>query len=121
LQLIINTRDEQLHKKLKGPIALLFSLSNVVNFEGVIDEGLLRLSEQLDRRFVATGLKKLDFGAWLQYFAFDAMGTMTFSRQYGFVEQGYDIRGMLDAVYGFMKTLAPVCMLSFPRSSSEGS
>lgn len=108
---VFNTIDEQVHKHIKSPIAPLFSLSNVVNFEGLVEEVLLCLSEQLNRRFVATG-ETFDFGDWLQYFAFDVMGTMSFSQRYGFLEQGYDVGGMLDAIFGFFKTAAPVRMPS---------
>jgi len=33
---------------------------------------------------------------------------MTFSKRYGFLDQGVDIGGMLEAIYTFMKTVAPV-------------
>lgn len=106
---VFNTQDEDMHKHIKSPIAPLFSLSNVVNFEGLVEEVLLCLSEQLNRRFVGTG-DEFDLGEWLQYFAFDVMGTMSFSQRYGFLEQGHDVKGMLEAIFGFMKTAAPVCI-----------
>ncbi|KAJ5713090.1 uncharacterized protein N7483_010271 [Penicillium malachiteum] len=100
-------QEKETHKHLKRPITPLFSLSNVVTFEGLVDQVLLCLSEQLDQRFVATG-ETFDFGEWLQYFAFDVMGTMSFSRRYGFLEKGHDVGGMLDAIFAFMETAAPI-------------
>ncbi|GAB1209745.1 hypothetical protein APSETT445_008526 [Aspergillus pseudonomiae] len=107
---VFNTQNEQIHKQIKSPIAPLFSLSNVVMFEGLVEEVLSCLSEQFDTRFVGTG-KIFDFGEWLQYFAFDVMGTMSFSRRYGFLEQGRDVNGMLDAIFLFMKTAAPMSQI----------
>lgn len=106
---VFNTQDEQMHKRIKSPIAPLFSLSNVVTFEGLVEEVLLCLSKQFDKRFVDTS-EKFDFGEWLQYFAFDVMGTMSFSKRYGFLDQGRDVGDMLDAIFKFMKTAAPVCI-----------
>lgn len=104
-----------MHKRIKSPIAPLFSLSNVVMFEGLVEEVLSCLSDQLDKRFVDNG-EIFDFGEWLQYFAFDVMGTMSFSKRYGFLEQGRDVEGMLDAIFRFMMTAAPVCI---PRSQRK--
>lgn len=108
--LVFNTQDEQMHKRLKSPIAPLFSLSNTVTFEGLVDDVLACLSEQLDKRFADT-TEILDFGKWVQYFAFDVMGTMSFSKRYGFLDQGRDDEGMLDAIFNYMKTAAPVRIL----------
>lgn len=75
--------------------------------EGLIDDVLLMLQRQLDSRFASTG-ETFDLGDWCQYFAFEVMGTMTFSKGYGFIEEGRDVGGMLNAIQSFMKTVAPV-------------
>lgn len=36
------------------------------------------------------------------------MGTMTFSKRYGFLDNGYDVGGMLEAIKTFMRISAPV-------------
>lgn len=110
LPAIFNTQDENLHKQLKSPIASLYSLTNVVNFEKSIDEVMDILFEQLDKRFVSSRAV-FDLADWLQYFAFEVMGTMTFSSRYGFLESGQDINGMLDAIWNFMLTVGPVSSL----------
>lgn len=116
---VFNTQDEQMHKRIKNPIAPLFSLSNVVMFEGLVDGVLSCLSDQLDKRFTGTGIT-FDLGEWIQYFAFDVMGTMSFSKRYGFLDSGKDVEGMLDAIFEFMKTAAPVCVLSTQQTLSSG-
>ncbi|KAL7928631.1 cytochrome P450 CYP4/CYP19/CYP26 subfamily protein [Trichoderma chlorosporum] len=108
--LVFNTQDEQMHKRLKSPIAPLFSLSNTVTFEGLVDDVLACLSEQLNKRFVETA-EIIDFGKWVQFFAFDVMGTMSFSKRYGFLDQGQDAEGMLDAIFNYMKTAAPMTQI----------
>jgi hypothetical protein len=116
LPLVFNTRDETLHKKLKNPIAPIFSLSNVLTFEKFVDQILELLFTQLDQRFAGCQTP-FDLGDWLQFFAFEVMGTMTFSRQYGFLEKGCDDNGLLGAIWNFMKTAAPVrILMPLPRA-----
>jgi hypothetical protein len=115
LPAVFTTQDEQLHKSLKSPIAPLYSLSSAVTFERFIDEVLGILFEQLDKRFAGTG-KVFDLGDWVQYFAFEVMGTMTFSNRYGFLERGTDVNGMLEAIWQFMLTVGPVST-SIPKWS----
>jgi len=107
LPAVFTTQDEQQHKQLKNPIAPLYALSNVVTFEGFVDEVLGVLFQQLDERFVDSH-DSFDLGDWIQYFAFDVMGTMTFSSRYGFLETGQDVDGMLQSIWSFMLTVAPV-------------
>lgn len=104
---VFNTQDEQIHKLIKNPIAPLFSLSNVVSFEGLVEEVLECLEKQLDKRFSETGAT-FNFGDWLQYFAFDVMGTLSFSKRYGFLDEGRDVGGMLATIFDFMKAHSAV-------------
>ena len=104
---IFNSRDEKVHKTMKNPIAPLFSVTNAATLEDHIDEVLQSFAENIEKRFAEFG-NVFDLGSWLQYFAFDVMGTMTFSKRYGFLDQGEDVRGMLGAISAFMKTVAPV-------------
>ncbi|KAL8636936.1 MAG: hypothetical protein Q9228_005734 [Teloschistes exilis] len=94
LPAVFNTRDEALHKQIKSPIAPLYSLSNTISYEVHVDQVLDVMFNQLDSRFVETE-QTFDLGNWLQYFAFDVMGTLTFSKRYGLLEQGHDVNDSL--------------------------
>ena len=107
LPAVFNTRDEKLHKQIKNPIAPLFSLSNTVALEGFVEQVLEVLFHQLDERYIPSH-ETFNLGNWLQYFAFDVMGTLTFSKRYGFLEQGKDVNGMLETIWTYMKTTALV-------------
>jgi hypothetical protein len=104
---IFNCRDEAVHKMTKSPAAPLFSVSSSATSEGKIYEVLRCFSENLNKRFVKHG-NVFDLGDWLQYFAFNVMGTMTFSKKYSFLDEGQDVRGMLGAISSFIKSVAPV-------------
>lgn len=107
LPLVFNTRDEDLHKQMKTPIASIFSLTSVLVFEKFIDEVTTVMFMQLDARFAAKG-ELCNLGDWLQFYAFEVMATMTFSERYGFLDQGRDANGLIEAVWTYMKTAAPV-------------
>lgn len=104
---MFNTQDETLHKQIKSPIAPLYSLTNTVTFEPLVDQVLVCLEEQLDKKFSGTGAS-FNFGEYLQYFAFDVMGTLTFSKRYGFLETGKDVQGILAAIWSHWKGSAAV-------------
>jgi hypothetical protein len=113
LPAVFNTRDENLHKQIKTPIAPLFQLSNVVPLEPLVDTVLGVMCEQLDRRFVGSQAT-FDLADWLQYFAFDVMGTLTFSKRYGFLEKGQDVHSILNTIWTFMRRAAPVSVSTIP-------
>ncbi|KAL8722234.1 MAG: hypothetical protein Q9181_007531 [Wetmoreana brouardii] len=106
LPVVFNTRDETTHKQIKNPIAPMFSLSSTVTYEVFVDQVLEVLFTQLDQRYVHSH-RSFDLGNWLQYFAFDVMGTLTFSKRYGFLEQGRDVNGMLASIWDYMTDAAP--------------
>ena len=93
MQAVFNSRDEDLHKRLKTPIADLFTAKNVLAYEDRVDQVLAVLQEQLDAKFIMHD-RVFELGQWLQFFAFDVMGTLTFSERYGFLETGKDVGRM---------------------------
>ncbi|SPQ24135.1 4694387b-5c2e-410e-8096-87984d3615cd [Thermothielavioides terrestris] len=106
LPAVFNTRDEELHKKIKSPIAPLFSLSNTLRLEPFVDRTIDVMTAQIDRRFADKDVT-FDLANWLQFFAFEVMGTLTFSKRYGFLEEGRDINNMLSTIWDYMSTAAP--------------
>jgi hypothetical protein len=82
-------------------------VSSATTLEPLVDEVLECIRSRFNQRFVGTE-QIFDIGQWLQFFAFDVMGTMTFSKRYGFLDEGRDVGGMLGAIVDFMRTAAPV-------------
>jgi len=109
LPAIFTTQDDDLHKQLKTPIAQLYNLSSVVQFEPFVDEVLGLLFEQLDKRFVEQK-KVCNLGDWIQFFALDVMGEISFSERYGFLETGADVQGIIKSIWNFMLTVGPVSL-----------
>ncbi|KAI1374267.1 cytochrome P450 [Hypoxylon crocopeplum] len=107
LPTIFATQDESLHRMLKRPIAGVYSMSNLVSFEPLVDRTIEVFRQELDRRFVLPG-ETCDFGAWLQYFAFDVVGEITFSKRLGFLEEGRDVDGIMASIWHWFEYVAVI-------------
>ncbi|EKG10405.1 Cytochrome P450 [Macrophomina phaseolina MS6] len=110
---LFGTDDEDVHRALKRPIAGIFSMSNLVTFEPYVDDTIRLLLAQLDRRFASEKPEAsvCDLGHWLQYFAFDVMGELTFSRKFGFLDRGADVDGVMGSIWKHFKAAAPVTQM----------
>lgn len=51
-----------------------------------MDDMINRLCSELDTRFESSG-KPFDLGRWLLYYAWDVVGTVTFSKPIGYLEK----------------------------------
>ncbi|OQE00243.1 hypothetical protein PENVUL_c055G03586 [Penicillium vulpinum] len=93
---IFTTTDEAFHAAIKRPISSAYSMSTLTEFEPFVDKTIHTLFGKLDE-FV-TEAKVCDIAAWLQYYAFDVIGELTFSKPLGFLEKGGDIDGIIGAL-----------------------
>jgi hypothetical protein len=96
---MIATNDENIHRMLKRPISNLYSLSNLVSFEYSIDSTIQVLCNTLDRNFTKTGSSSCDLSFWLPAFVFDALGELTFSKRYGFIDRGTDVDNIMADIW----------------------
>ncbi|KAK1813004.1 hypothetical protein LTR12_012603 [Friedmanniomyces endolithicus] len=94
---LVFTTDEQQHALLRRPVAGAFALSTLVEFEPLIDSTTAVFLTRLDELFASTG-KVCDLGIWLQWFAFDVIGELTFSKRLGFLEKAEDVEGITRSV-----------------------
>ena len=69
--------DIKHHASRRRETAQLFSISTLMNIEYQLDPVMKFFFEKLDA--FADGGEPLDMAAWLQYYAFDAVGALTVS------------------------------------------
>ncbi|OHF04526.1 benzoate 4-monooxygenase cytochrome P450 [Colletotrichum orchidophilum] len=86
--------DNKEHAKLKRPVVRHFSVPSVLAMEPHMDKTIDEFCDHLERRFVDT-VKVCEFGDWLAYFAWDFLGFVTFSRKFGYMDEGCDFDGTL--------------------------
>lgn len=68
------------------------------------------LFERLDEEFVQPD-RVCNLETWLQYFAFDVIGELTFSKRLGFLKRGGDVDGIIHAIETFFNTAAIVTQI----------
>lgn len=108
IQGIFNTQDASLHSALRRPIANIYSMSNLVEFEPYVDSTIRVLLKQLEEARPGSD-EAADLGKWLQWFALDVMGEITFSRRLGFLDRAEDVDGIIQKVLGLFKYASWVC------------
>ena len=94
---LVAMTDESDHARTKRAIAHAYSLSTLVEFEPLVDSTINVLLKELGEKF-ANWEDVCDLGQYLQWFAFDVIGELTFSKRLGFLEQGEDIDGIISAI-----------------------
>ncbi|KAJ9660306.1 hypothetical protein H2198_002614 [Neophaeococcomyces mojaviensis] len=94
LENIFNTTREDFHAAIKRPVAHAYSMTSLVQYEPFVDTTSQLFCRKLAQEFAETG-RVCDLGAWLQYYAFDVIGEITFSKKFGFLETGTDVQGII--------------------------
>ncbi|KAI0024608.1 cytochrome P450 [Xylariomycetidae sp. FL0641] len=95
---LFHTQDEKLHRSMKRPIASTYSMTNLVEFEPYVDTTIAFLLKRLEELQESSG-RACDLGVWLQWFAFDVMGEITFSKRLGFLDEAKDIEGIMGSIW----------------------
>ncbi|KAL8996034.1 MAG: hypothetical protein Q9169_004346, partial [Polycauliona sp. 2 TL-2023] len=103
---VFATRDEDLHRKMRRPIANLYSIANLTHLEPLVLSTMERFFARLDELFTDKS-QELDFGQWLQFFTFDVMGEVTFSQRLGFLEKGGDVDAVMENNWRYFRMAAP--------------
>jgi len=105
---LFNNVDIDDHARLRRAIAGAYTMTSIVRYEPLVDTTTEVFFKILDDKFASKGIE-FDFGKWLQFYAFDVIGEMTFSKRLGFLEQGRDVDGIIESLEGFMDYVTPVC------------
>ncbi|CZT20252.1 related to pisatin demethylase cytochrome P450 [Ramularia collo-cygni] len=110
---MFTARDPAIHKALKTPVASLFAMSNMHNYEPYVDECTQLFVDAMRDLEGQT----VDLAIWLQWYAFDVIAGLTFQRRFGFLEQRKDVNNMikqLDEGLDAVKVLGQYPVLDTP-------
>ncbi|EXJ87226.1 hypothetical protein A1O3_04185 [Capronia epimyces CBS 606.96] len=99
---LASTMDEEKHTRLAKPVAAAYGMSTLVEFEPLVDSTSRTFVEQMEQRF-ARPTKECPLDRWLQMYAFDVIGELTFSKRIGFLETGQDVDQMMYHTGRFME------------------
>ncbi|CAG8214223.1 unnamed protein product [Penicillium olsonii] len=93
------TRDEAYHSRIKRPVAHTYSMAALSDLEPKIDHVSRLFMEKLKGFEEAN--QAFDLGEWLQWYAFDVIGNLTFSQTPGFIEKSRDVDNMISSIGAF--------------------
>ena len=104
---LFSTTDEAYHAQLRRSVNNAFSMSALVQYEPFVDETTEKFLDQTTALFVSKNAV-CDFAEWLQFYAFDVIGNITYSKRHGFVDRGEDVDGMVQYLGKLFSYVAPV-------------
>lgn len=109
---LFSTIDESYHANLRRSVNNAFSMSALVQYEPLVNEVIELFLNRTQSIYAAPG-KICDFALWLQYFAFDVIGQITYSKQHGFVDKNEDVDGMIGYLGKLFSYVAPIGQMPF--------
>lgn len=104
---LFSTTNEDYHAKYRRCVNNAFAMSSLVNYEPLVSSTLSVFLDKTDEFFANTG-RTCDFGQWLQFFAFDVIGDLTWSKRLGFIEENRDVDGIIAFLKKFLSYAGPV-------------
>lgn len=110
LKTLFTSTDELFHAKLRRSVSSAYGMSSLVQFEPLVDSTTTEFIHQLKQRYAdkldSQGV--VDLGAWLQYYAFDVICELTYSKRMGFVDRGQDVENIISNLEWFLNYVAVV-------------
>lgn len=79
----------------------------LIQYERFVDETTEIFLDQTEALFSSTKTV-CNFAEWLQWYAFDVIGAITYSKPHGFVAQARDVDGMCGYLARMFSYVAPV-------------
>lgn len=103
--------DEAIHASKKRTAAPVYSMASMLEMEPYIEATGKTLVKRLDEEFITKNNNKrgsCDLGKWLHFYAFDVLGQVAFSKDFGFLETGIDVDGTIRGVEDTLSYFATI-------------
>ncbi|KAI0469055.1 cytochrome P450 [Xylaria cf. heliscus] len=107
LATLFSTTDNTFHAQLRRCVNSAFSMSALVQYEPFVNNTLKLFFEQTERLYV-NNPEGCDFVRWLQFYAFDVIGEVTYSKRHGFLERNEDVDGIVGYLGNLFLYVAPI-------------
>jgi cytochrome P450 len=92
MPMLISAIDSKSHARIKRPIAGSYSMTTALSLESIADETLQKLVAKLQDFEPDQSCR---ISQWISFFSFDFILQATFSRDFGFVSAGKDLKNLL--------------------------
>lgn len=104
---LFSTTDNDFHSQFRRCVNAAFSMSALVQYEPFVNNTTKVFLEQTERLFVDNP-DGCELTQWLQFYAFDVIGEITYGKRHGFVEKNEDIDGIIKYLSSLFLYVAPV-------------
>lgn len=112
LQSLFSTVDNDFHQQFRRCVNSAFAMSALVQYEPFVDNTTKLFLQQTEKLY-ANNPDGCDFTRWLQFYAFDVIGEITYSERHGFIEKNEDIDGIVAYLTSLFNYVAPVSTIPF--------
>lgn len=93
---LFGDRDARRHAANRRQYQNTYSMSSLVNYESFVDDCADLFCQRLEEMSARDGWgRAVDMGHWLQCYAFDVIGMITYSKRIGFLDLGEDVGGVM--------------------------
>lgn len=110
MKTLFTSTDEAFHSKLRRAVSNAYAMTSLVQFEPLVDSTTTEFLKQLRQRYADKlgdcGI--VDFGTWLQFYAFDVICELTYSKRMGFVDRGQDVENIISSLEWLLSYAAVV-------------
>ncbi|RDI82162.1 hypothetical protein Vi05172_g7843 [Venturia inaequalis] len=107
---LFSTTDEGYHARYRRCVNNIFAMSSLVSYEPLVDSTTALFLSQTEKLFASRDAT-CSFSQWLQFYAFDVIGELTWSKPIGFIEKNKDIDGIIAFISRFLDYAGPIGQL----------
>ncbi|KAI0602099.1 cytochrome P450 [Biscogniauxia sp. FL1348] len=108
---LFSTTDNTFHAQFRRCVNSAFAMSALVQYEPFVDNTTRLFLQQTERLYAGDrhGAGTVcDLPRWLQFYAFDVIGEITYGRRHGFLEKNEDIDGIVGYLSSLFLYVAPI-------------
>ncbi|KAK8121312.1 hypothetical protein PG999_005432, partial [Apiospora kogelbergensis] len=87
---LFSETDQANHARMKRPIVHYYSASSVAALEPLMDKVIGDFCGHLETRFMGKTSKLFDLGEWIAFCSWDVNGAVSFSKRFGYMDEGHD-------------------------------
>lgn len=104
---LFSTTNNDFHMQFRRCVNSAFAMSALVQYEPFVDNTTKLFLKQTERLYIDKP-ETCDFTRWLQFYAFDVIGEITYSKRHGFIERNEDVDGIVAYLTKLFLYVAPV-------------
>ncbi|KAK3692953.1 cytochrome P450-like protein [Podospora appendiculata] len=104
---LFSSTDNDFHMQFRRCVNSAFAMSSLVQYEPFVDN-TTKLFLKKTAQLHIDDPTPCDFTRWLQFYAFDVIGEITYSKRHGFIEKNEDIDGIVTYLTKLFLYVAPI-------------